>query len=264
MRSRTPRIGWLWLGLVLTVGLPGGVHAAAEVPLDLLDPRPREIQVRFEVSPREAPAQTRRVFSGAFTARVEPGKRESELRVVIPAAVVEAHLLRDHRPIAESFSDFVWTFDTETGHVISAEVSGRVRPELDWGFMKTSTQADIQIHMGTTITAGFERPKKVLGNLVFRYCTDAVAPSCRVVETTPYDPATGYVNAVGRVWVHSAIADVWNFSPLGEAVFHEHENVQDRLAQEPGAVELPAAAPIAPFPAVPAALPGASGAAALR
>ncbi len=217
---------------------PGGALAAAGEPLDLLDPRPREISVYFEVSPREAPHQTRTVFTGAFSARVEPGERASELRVVVPAATVEAHLLGDHRPIPDSFSDFVWVFDVETGHVISAQLRGHVQPELDWGFTKTRTRAEIRVDMQTTTTGGFEQPRRVLGNLVYRYCSDALDPECNVVDTAPFDPATGYVNAVGRVWVHANFIDVFNFSPLGEAIFKESENHEAYFAEDTGAVEL--------------------------
>ncbi len=230
--SRFPMLRRSLLGLALAYLFASPLaHAVPGEPLDLLDARPREIEVYFEISPREAPQQTRTVFSPPHRAWVEPGLRPSQLRVVIPAATVEAHLLGDQRPIPDSFSDFVWTFDTETGHVLSAEVRGRVRPELDWGFVKTSTQAEIHVDMGTAITGGFERPRRVLGNLVYRYCTDALDPGCRVVDTTPYDPATGYVNAVGRVWVHSTIVDVWNFSPMGEAIFKERP---DEAGLEPG------------------------------
>ncbi|MDP6977219.1 MAG: hypothetical protein QF570_01300 [Myxococcota bacterium] len=242
--------------------VPSSVLATPGEPLDLLDPRPREISVYFEVSPREAPHQMRSVFSRAFPARVEPGDRASELRVIVPAATVEAHLLEDHRPIPESFSDFVWVFDVETGHVLSAQLRGHVRPELDWGLTRTSTRAEIQIDMGTAITGGFEQPRRVLGNLVYRYCSDPLDEACHVVETAPYDPATGYVNAVGRIWVHANFIDVFNFSPLGEAIFKERENREAYFAQDDSAVELLApgtegvqAVPVvsAPGPAVPAA-----------
>jgi len=235
---RTIRLVALFSGFTCLV-CPGGVSAIVGEPLDLLDPSPREIDVYFEVSPREAPEQTRQIYSRAYVARVEPGQRSSELRVIVPGAVVEAHLLDDQRPVPESFSDFVWTFDVETGHVLSAELRGRVEPQLDWGFMKTQTEASIQVSMGTAVVGGFERPRHVLGNLVYGYCTDALDPTCRVVETTPFEPATGYVNAVGRVWVHSKILDVWNFSPLGEAVFLERSGPAGRFPEEKGTVEFP-------------------------
>jgi hypothetical protein len=195
--------------------------AASFAALDLFDATPREVAVMFEVSPREVPGQVNVHFSREFVAMLEPGVRPSEVRVVIPAQTVEAHLLGTQKPIPNSFSDFVWTFDVETGHVISAAMNGRVAPELDWGFMKSHTEVDIEIEMGTTRIGGFRKPRHVLGQLIFSYCTDAEDEGCRLVETLPFDRTTGYVNAVGRVWVQSSFKDVFNFSPMGEAIFRE-------------------------------------------
>ncbi len=150
---------------------------------------------------------------------------------MIPAATVEAYLLGDQKPIPNTFSDFVWTFDTETGHVVSAHLRGRVTPELDWGFMTSHTEADIEVEMGTARVGGFKKPRRILGQLVFSYCTRPEDKNCQLVETTPFDPSTGYVNAVGKVWVHSSILDLWNFSPMGEAIFREIEpKVEELLA----------------------------------
>jgi hypothetical protein len=213
-------------GFLISLLLP--VPSLAEVvALNLFDPRPREIVVSFEVSPREVPAQLRTVYSPGFRAFVEPGLRESELRVVVPAHTVEEFLLGDQNPIPKSFSDFVWTFDIETGHVISARLSGRVTPRLDWGFVTNETRADIEIEMGTARIGGFKRPLRVLGQLVFRYCSKPESSRCRIVEAVPFDRTTGYVNAVGKVWVHSPILDLWNFSPMGEAIFLEVDSDSD-------------------------------------
>jgi hypothetical protein len=195
--------------------------AASFAALDLFDSTPRKVAVMFEVSPREVPGQVNVQFSREFVATLEPGLRPSEVRVVIPAQTVEEHLLGAQKPIPNSFSDFVWTFDVETGHVISAAMNGRVTPELDWGFMTSHTEVDIEIEMGTARIGGFRAPRHVLGQLIFSYCTDAEDEDCRVVETLPFDRTTGYVNAVGRVWVHSSFKDVFNFSPMGEAIFRE-------------------------------------------
>lgn len=210
----------------LIVSLP----SAAE-PLNLFDSSAREITVLFEQSSREEPAKLKSRFSQGFKAFVEPGLRSSELRVVIPAATVEAHLLGQQHPIPESFSDFVWTFDVETGHVVSASLNGRVTPRINWGFIKTSTKAEIRIEMGTARVGGFKRPLNILGQLIFTYCTpEEEQRDCQLVEAAPYDPITGYVNAIGNVWVRSAIMDVWNFSPMGEAVFLEADPTGIALA----------------------------------
>jgi hypothetical protein len=200
-------------------------------PLNLFDSSPREITVVFEVSSREQPAKMKARFSRGFKAFVEPGLRSSELRVVIPAATVETHLFDQQHPIPESFSDFIWTFDVETGHVVSASLDGRVTPRLNWGFMKSTINAEIRIEMGTARAGGFKRPLNILGQLVFTYCTpEDEQRDCQLVEATPYDHTTGYVNAIGNVWVRSAIMDVWNFSPMGEAVFLEADPTGMALA----------------------------------
>lgn len=235
-------------------------RAAAAEPLDLFDSRPREIAVSFEVSPREQPARTQAVFSRDFRAFVEPGLRPSELRVVIPAQTVEAHLLGDQNPIPQSFSDFVWTFDSETGHVVSARMRGRVEPVLDWGFMKTRTHAEIHVEMGTTGLGGFNRPRHVLGNLVFRYCAALDDPNCQLVEASPYDSQTGYVNAVGQVWVHSPVLDVWNFSPLGEAVFRELDSAGRGFEAAASGIASSLPAAVEPLPVVSNSAPRTRGA----
>ncbi len=201
--------------------------AALAEPLNLFDRTPREIVVAFENSPRDFPAQMNTSYSQDFRAFLEPGLVASEVRVVIPARTVEEHLLGDQMPVRESFSDFVWTFDVESGHVLSARLTGRVRPKIDWGFMTTRTQADIEVEMGTARIGGFKRPLRVMGQLVFRYCSSIEDTSCQFVPAAPLDSLTGYVNAIGQVWVRSAFVDLWNFSPMGEAIFRELEPAQE-------------------------------------
>jgi hypothetical protein len=232
---------------VVSTSIPSATSFAA---LDLFDATPREVAVMFEVSPREVPGQMNVHFSREFVAMLEPGLRPSEVRVVIPAQTVEAHLLGTQKPIPNSFSDFVWTFDVETGHVISAATNGRVTPELDWGFMTSHAEVDIEIEMGTARIGGFRKPRHVLGQLIFSYCTDAEEEGCRVVETLPFDRTTGYVNAVGRVWVQSRFKDVFNFSPMGEAIFREVVVPADRAAPTDMAIDLSNAPGHASFPAV--------------
>jgi hypothetical protein len=211
---------------LLSLSLP--VHAD---PLNLFDSRPREIAVAFEISPRDVPAQMNTRYSQDFQAFLEPGLRDSEVRVIIPSRTVEEHLLGDQMPIRESFSDFVWTFDVETGHVVSAHLTGRVTPLINWGIITTHTQADIEVEMGTARAAGFRRPLRLMGQLIFRYCTNLADPDCQFVESTPLDRETGYVNAIGQVWVRSAFVDVWNFSPMGEAIFREIKRAPDAFVE---------------------------------
>jgi hypothetical protein len=208
--------------------------AASAEPLNLFDPRPREVRVSFENSPREFPARLNSSYSQDYRAYLSPGLSESEVRVVIPAHTVEAHLLGEQKVVRESFSDFVWTFDVATGHVISAHLTGRVRPKIDWGFITTEIQTDIEVDMGTARVGGFRRPLRVMGQLVFRYCSNLKDKSCQFVKSVALDRSTGYVNAIGQVRVRSMFVELWNFSPMGEAIFSELEPI-DEVFVETGA-----------------------------
>lgn len=205
--------------------------AAVAEPLNLFDPRPREVRVAFENSPRDFPARLNTSYSRDYRAYLSPGLTESQVRVVIPAHTVEAHLLGEQKVVPDSFSDFVWTFDVETGHVISAHLTGRVRPKIDWGFITTEIRAEIEIEMGTARIGGFRRPLRVMGQLVFRYCTSPEDDRCQLVAPAALDRWTGYVNAIGQVWVRSMFVDLWNFSPMGEAIFRELEPSGEALSK---------------------------------
>jgi hypothetical protein len=209
----------------LLVQAAAAIPDAAAEPLDLRDRQPRRVIVEFEISPREKPAQTNRRYTGALLARIEPGERDGEIRVVIPGDVVEKSLVADESPIPGTFSDFVWVFDSETGHVRSATFQGHVERQLDWGFMTSRAHAEIQVDMGTERIAGFRQPRNLLGQLFFSHCADLSSPRCTVVEARPLDPATGYVNAVGGLRVRSSVMDLNGFSPLGEAIFSELDPV---------------------------------------
>lgn len=201
-------------------------RASAE-PLDLFNPRARELVVSFEISPREIPNQIDTIYTQDFPARLEPGARDGEVRVVIDAQIIERHLLRSENPVAGSFSDFIWTFDVETGHVVSASLEGQVVRKLDWGIVTTEVHADIEVEMGTARVAGFRAPLRILGQLFFRHCTALNNRKCTLVEATPLDPATGHVNAIGGMWVHSYVMNLFSFSPLGEAVFRELDSTSE-------------------------------------
>ena len=216
LRSLTLKIGFA-LAVIATCWLG---QATAE-PLDLNNAEPRGLVVAFEVSPREVPDRINTTYTRDFPANLEPGDRDGEIRVVIAAQIIEQYLFGAEDPVPGSFSDFVWTFDIETGHVISATVRGRVSRKLDWGIVTTHAKADIEVEMGTARTAGFNTPTRILGQLFFRHCTVRTRRGCTLVEATPFDPTTGYVNAIGGMWVHSYAMNLYSFSPLGEAVFRE-------------------------------------------
>ena len=146
-----------------------------------------------------------------------------EQRVVIAGRVVEARLLAEHDPMAGTFSDFVWSFDTETGHVLSATVDGTVRRTLDWGIVRTHTRARLSFRMDTLGSAGYHEPRNYLGQPINYFCEPDEAKGCVRVLAQPYDATTGYVNAVGPIEVESLIMHLRTFSTIGEAVFSEFD-----------------------------------------
>ena len=82
-------------------------------------------------------------------------------------------------------------------------------------------EAAIAAEMRTSVSAGFRKPQKRFGQMVFAYCEDA-SLGCHRIQPVPLDPRSGYVNAVGSV---RAVAlggiETTSFSPMGEAIFRE-------------------------------------------
>ena len=212
----------LCAGIALLAAAFAPLQTLAE-PMDLRDPKPRWVQVRFELSPPDRPGQTDTVYSPPFAAWFEPGKQPGEVSVIVDGRIVEQHLLPDQEPRPGSFSDFVWIFDAETGHVLSAEVSGAVYRRLRLGPASWKITAWIRVEMNTSGHAGFTRPANLMGQRVHRFCAAADSGPCTLVPTRTYDPLTGYVNAVGAIGAHSGLIRLESFSPLGEAIFSELE-----------------------------------------
>lgn len=202
----------------LLVGALASAPAAGE-PLDLRDTEPRWVAVRFEISPRERPEQTRSRFTRPLLGRLEPTPHAGELRIAVDARAIETHLFPGQDPAPGSFSDFVWIFDSETGHVRSATLAGTLFHSVGWGFASWRTETRFDARMDTLAPAGF-RADRVLGEPYARLC-HGPAGQCTVVEPQTYDPATGYVNAVGRITAHNGALSIHSFSPLGEAIFSE-------------------------------------------
>ncbi len=226
MRRSTGKMGWppALAALLLWPALVG-----AE-PMNLSDGTARWVSVRFEVSPPEHPAQTDTRYTGALPAWLEAGALPGQLKVTVKGELVERHLMTGQVPVEGSFSDFVWVFDSATGHVRSATVAGVLRQEVDMGLTRWTVETPIRVAMDTESPAGLRPPLRVFGRQVHRFCRPARSRSCREVRPRSYDPATGYVNATGSVQVESDLLRLRSFSPLGEAVFSE---AQPRLAGEP-------------------------------
>jgi hypothetical protein len=203
-----------------SLALAGSGSTAAR-PLDLVDPRPRWVQVQFEISPADKPDQFDTVYTRKILAWLEPDPGGGQVRVTIPRRAVERDLFAPQNPVTGSFSDFVWVFDRYTGGVLRAELVGRIVKRLDWGFFETEVEADIRVAMGTDGPGGFEKPRQWFGQQLFGYCAERQRADCTIVEPRGYDADTGYVNAVGDLAVRFKGITVRTFSPLGEAVFSE-------------------------------------------
>lgn len=208
-------------GLLVATAIAWAGGAGAE-PLDLHDPTPRWIEVSFEASPEERPAQRNAFWGAPLRAWFRPAVRPGWVIVAIPPEVIENQLLVSQEPVPGTFGPMVWILDTKTGHVLSADLEGAVYRRLRVGFLKPRVKAEVRFEMGTDRVAGFRRPKEVLGLRVFEYC-DAPDEDCTLVPASALDPATGYVNAVGRA--HARFHGISNvsFSAMGEARFTENE-----------------------------------------
>lgn len=222
-RSFIARVPALVLGLVALASSPGLAPSARAAALDLDDPTPRWIQVAFEVSPPEEPGRLDSRWSALRHAYFEPDERSDRVRIRVPAAEIEAHLLSTGTEIVPgSFSEFVWTLDRSTGHVDSAQLSGRVRERLRLGLFTTALEVDIRVAMTTQARAGFRSARGALGIETHDFCSpERPLEGCVFVEARELDPERGYVNAVGRVVAATPMIEVQTFSPLGEVRFSE-------------------------------------------
>lgn len=219
--SRTG-LALLWVGGLLAA------TAASGVPLDLENPTPRWIEVRFETSPADAPGRLDREWSVARPAYLEPAAG-GRIRIEVPAAVLEAHLLTTGTDaIPGTFGSFVWTLDAATGHVLHASLAGRIREPVALGPMRTTIEVQIQVEMTTRSSGGFRPESSYLGKQAHAFCDAVPAPeearNCTLVPPRPLNPESGYVNAIGSVRAATPLVRLRVFSPLGEARFSERED----------------------------------------
>jgi hypothetical protein len=198
------------------------IHGASPVdaePLDLRDAQPRAVRVVFEASPPDAPGGLDRHYGQPAHAWFEPSLDPGRAVARVPASEME-RVLERHQAVPGSFSDFVWLFDVASGHVLSARVSGSFVKEVDWGFFSTRVVTDTATELGTLFRAGFRAPRSRFGHLIFEFCSEE--RDCTPVPPRPYDPFTGYVNAVGAIAASTALGPgSVTFSPLGEAIWSE-------------------------------------------
>ena len=210
--------GLIWIGLCALLAQP-----SLAAPLDLQDPTPRRIEVRFEVSPKDEPGRLNGSWSLPRPAFLESHPDRSTVRIRIPKQEMEAHLVATGtETIPGSFSDFVWTLDSRTGHVLSAELTGRVRKRISLGPIRTTATVEIRVEMTTRGAGGFRPMREILGLQTNSFCLPSPQSSqCVAVAPVRFDPESGYVNAVGSLVAGASIAKIRAFSPLGEARFSE-------------------------------------------
>ena len=232
---------WNWIGLLRCVVLAAALlttAAAGAEPLDLADPRSRDIEVRFERSPRTDPASLDSRYTHRLPARFETGE-DGFVRITIAGSVVAASLFEGEQPVPGSFDDFVWVIDPTPGDVVDARLAGVRGRTIAWGLATTETEARVRVRMSTVEPAGSRAPRRILGRHVFGHCDPRVeheADDCRRVAAVRFDPARGYVNAVGVIEVDTPIGfAAATFSPLGGGIFLEREPVSDALERAPSA-----------------------------
>ena len=197
--------------------------AARTEPLDLLDPTPRKIEVRFEISPADQPGRLDSEWSRPRAGILEPGANPDQVRIRIPAPEMEVHLASTGTAVIPgTFTDFVWTIDRASGHVVLAELAGRIYERLAIGIFATRIAVEIRVGMSTLRRGGFRTTRGAFGIQTHDFCSGSNgAGRCMPVEGRRFDPTRGYVNAIGDIRATTAVAEVRAFSPLGEVRFSE-------------------------------------------
>ena len=221
LSPRWSKIEIVWITLGWLFAVSGGAASAA--PLDLADPTPRWVEVRFEVSPEDEPGRLDGTWSAPRTAYLESGPEAGTVRIRIPASEVEAHFrATGTEAVRGSFSEFIWTLDPVSGHVLEAQLEGSIRESFRMGPIRTAATVRIEVTMTTQNAGGFRAGKGVLGIRTYPFCTPGDREEdCIPVAAIRFDPERGYVNAVGMVQAAAAMARIQAFSPLGEVLFSE-------------------------------------------
>lgn len=216
------RLQRIWLLAICASAAAVASPTASADPLDLRDPRPRAITVRFENSPGDAPAQLATSYTVEIPARFDTDAATGHRVVRVAGADVERSYFHRQRLQPGSFSDYVWTFDPETGDVVSASLSGVFIRRLELGPLHKEVDTHFEARLTTLRDAGFEEGRHVFGQLVFPLCEEPAA-GCTFVPRTRLDARTGYVNAVGSIGAHVLGVSARTFASIGEAIFSEAE-----------------------------------------
>ena len=216
-----------WVGWIAASGVAWLVmaSAAAASPVDLEDPTPRWISVRFETSPQDAPWRLDEIWGEARRAFLSRSRDGRDVEIRIPAdEVIEQLRSTGADPVEGSFSDFVWTIEPETGHVVRAELVGELRESFSFGLFRSSAVVAIRVEMTTFADAGYRPMHHVMGKKSHPYCTSGdEARDCTLVAAARFDRDSGYVNAVGTLRAATPLIEIRTFSPLGEVLFSERD-----------------------------------------
>jgi hypothetical protein len=214
-------------GRVMRCGLAGSIAAFAfaaslahAAPLDLLDPRARAVLVRFENSPADAPERLAAKFTVDIPARFDWDAATGHATIRIAGRDVERDYFGRQPLRPGSFSDYVWTFDPRTGHVISASLSGTFIRRYALGPIGKQVDTHFEARLSTLESAGFSGARRIFGQVVFPFCGQR-AEGCRLVPPASYDARTGYVNAVGSIRGTALGMSADSFAAIGEAIFSE-------------------------------------------
>jgi hypothetical protein len=196
---------------------------AGAAPLDLADPTPRWIEVRFEISPSSEPGAVDRQWGPYRRAWLDPVADAPAIEIRVPAEVIEAQLRSTGTDTVEgSFSPFVWRLDPDSGHVLNAGLSGQIRERIQLGPFRRTTEISIDVDMTTVTRGGYLASSGALGVETHVYCEpEGRRGRCNEVRPVPYDRERGYVNAVGFVRASAGLIELRAFSPLGEVEFRE-------------------------------------------
>ncbi|MEM7409251.1 MAG: hypothetical protein AAF430_03325 [Myxococcota bacterium] len=208
------------IGALTALGMwlaPAGVRA---LPVDLEDPRPRAIEVRFENSAADAPGRLQASWGPPVKAWLSPGAEPGQVEIRISGAAMEGVLAAED-PVPGSFGEFRWVIDVVSGEVVSALLEGILERSTGLGAWSPRVEASIEIDLATGRAAGYMPMEERWGHALYPHC-DGSEPNCTRVAPRPYDRASGYVNAVGWVRARSlGWMEFTSYCPLGEVRFDE-------------------------------------------
>jgi hypothetical protein len=208
------------LAVSIGMGFLFAAGVARGEPMNLLDPAPRVVSVRFENSPADAPDRLGATYTTEIPARFAFDPQTDRVRVSVAGGDVERDYFTHQSLRPGSFSDYVWIFDPHTGDVESASLRGVLVRSFDLGLFQKEVDTDFEAMLSTRVPAGFTPARHVFGQLLLPLC-QAASSQCTLVPAIRYDARTGYVNAVGWIGGRALGITAKTFASIGEAIFSE-------------------------------------------